>query len=390
MATKLADIPRGPGANQTCPKCQSPDYSPDSWCTSCGYYARFGTYIEVDPDYEQYHNGRYVGPEETDPANPWGSFFASTPDWAWLLGTVPILVTIAGFALRFLTAAGSAHRIVLVVGMVVVGVVCLVTAHTVAGVRNARRTRDFSLMDILLCPIRLWIDTCRDLPNTLSHAAFGLAGLTAVVIAHVVVGVPYLTMFDTSAPPRERNYGNPAQIVADAARCGEIQAESLEEALDSLSDEETPGSTDEEEEVKSLTLEQALAEVFSNEDESIYEEVPPLEGDESEEEDPEAEVVALRVKAIVIGYDASDNRVQSLIIAISSASGWRVPATSVDVPADAAEGLLQRFATVHRAEPFVASDHSATWIEPIFHCSVEGQFDKEQDAFHSVTLLKMH
>jgi hypothetical protein len=388
MATQLADLPRGPDANPTCPKCQNSDYAPDSWCNSCGYYARFGTTVEVDPDYEQYRNGRYVGSEETAPANPWVSFFAATPAWAWLLGAVPILVTIAGFALRLLTASGSAQRIVLVVLMVVVGIVSLVAAHMVAGIRNSRRTRDFSLTDILLCPIRLWIDTCRDLPQTLTHAAFGIAGLTAVLVAHVVVGVPYLTMFDTSAPPPERSYSNPAQIVAGAARCGETRADSLEEALDDLADEDTPSSAAEEE-IKSLTLEQALAEVLGDEKESLYEEVPPLDADAAEK-DAEPAVVTLRVKAIIIGYHAGNDRVQSLIVAVSSASGWRVPTMPVVVPTDAAEGLFPRLATVHRDEPFVTSNHAATWIEPVFHCSIQSQFDKEKDTFQSVKLLKIH
>jgi hypothetical protein len=100
--------------------------------------------------------------------------------------------------------------------------------------------------------------------------------------------------------------------------------------------------------------------------------------------------VTLKLKANIIGYNEQGGQVTSLIVAVSSASGWRVPAMSVPVPSDAAVGLLQRLERINRAEPFVANHHSATWVEPVFRCSIQAEFEEQQERFESIALLKVH
>jgi hypothetical protein len=386
MATRLADPLPGADSNQMCPKCGAVGYT--SWCNKCGYYAVAGKSVDVDSEFECYDRQRYVAAEKPAASNTWAAVIAATPTWFWKLATVPVAVTVVAVLIRCLTAPGSALRVVAVVGMVVVGVCTFAAAHVAAGIRNMRRMSDFSFLDTFTCPVRLWLDLFRDLPKTFNYAALGLGGLWAFIIAHLIVGVPYLTLADFSAPPKKRyrDNGSGAAAMCAGGAATEVECESLDEALEELAGGDEAEA--DEEEPEAMTLEEALAEVFGD-DESNSQDAASQESGEPEEE-TSAEAVTLRLRATSIGYSANQGRVSSLVVAVSSASGWRVPPMSVAVPIEAAGGLSRRFETIHRAEPFVENGQSATWVEPIVRCSIEAEYVKAEDRFTSVTLLKVH
>lgn len=209
-----------------CEKCGAPIASTGSFiCRHCGWYASIGSYVEIDKQWEVESDPEMAGEVLPEPEEEF-----QMPDWAWItIGCVGTVVA-ESIAARLLTEAESLERTAwsvtqLFVGLGVVGIV-----HFVAFVLLMRDDSEASLLDFALRPLKIWICRFHELPKAQWLTHLLASGLTAVVMATLVIGgIPYERLLDwgTKAPVKKDLMG----AIASQAQKLEGDDESLEEAV---------------------------------------------------------------------------------------------------------------------------------------------------------------
>ena len=371
----------GVSSGNSCSKCGSDRDPASPVCASCGFYAKLNTFVEVDEMDQFYAKGQFERPQEENASqNEYVRAFQSVPAWAWKLFGVVAFVSMVCMAFNIVVPFGSPLRIVGAVGLVFFGSVIAAAAHAIAGIQVAREEMEVGGWDIVISPFRIWRHVLMRLPKLFKCTAFGVGGAWAVIMAHVIIGVPYWQLMTAGEPPKKKKKAMP-EVIAGMAGAAESAEMSMEEAMEGLAGD---GEGKEAEKDKpALTLQEAMRQVW----EGAFADGEP---GEISEEDAEKLNKPRRVKlrALAIGVKTNEEGdVMSLIVAVKSEGQWRVAgAVSNGLTPEWADSLKSQIKNIRRDKPFIPSNLNATWIEPIIYCNVEADYTPADDKFEKFSL----
>src|ERR1043165_7651950 len=112
-----------------CEKCEAPLASGVvSICRRCGWDARLGTFVEIDPDWETEMEPAADAAQAPQPTSV-GDWIRSVPRWAWLIGASVLLVIVESIAARCATPAGSGARTTWSLIQLAIGVLGVTSGH---------------------------------------------------------------------------------------------------------------------------------------------------------------------------------------------------------------------------------------------------------------------
>jgi hypothetical protein len=358
----------------------------NGWCRFCGYYGILGRCVDVADWEQEFVNGEYVSEEEAADEHPWLVAIKAVPPWAWIQLGVLAVIALLMVLVHLCTVTGSAYHILAAVGLLACGLFTTLGTHIYAGIRNMREDPDFSPLDVAIHPIRMWFSVFVQLPETTRPVTFLWAGLWTLILVHTVVGVPYVQMIDLSAPAKRPQLGvTPGDIASAAASASTGKAMTLDEALGELTDQ--AGGVLPEDETEAPTLKEALGQVFDDLRNGIENGGPP-----QSEEEAKPEFVKKELKAVIIGYTTAvdSDDIQSIVLAVRSNGKWRVAGTiSSGFTAEVLDELNSQLDSIRREQPFVASELSAKWVEPILRCRIEAEYSETADKFGTLAFLEL-
>jgi len=320
-----------------CEKCSAPMQSDTvAVCRRCGWYASLGQFVEVDPDWETY--GDEAEPSAPAPAPSHVEVWAKLlPAWAWvILGTVAA-VTLESIAVRLLTDEGSAARTAWSVTQLAVGVFMFLGCHLLNFLMVVSDEPDCGAFDLVLRPFRVWTWTFRTLPKRLVVTDGAAAGLTAALMAIVVIGgLPYDRLWDWGfkQPPQQNLLG------AVASQIQEVEGRGADNLEDAVGDFAGKQNLDDDKQGKTPSP-------------------PPLKP-------------RLEVDCVILGYRVdSEGRLLGLLLG-TARKDKLVYACTVSPKADSKEtqDLVEVLSQIRTDRPYVPSQASALWVKPIYACRV--------------------
>ena len=187
---KSSEPPVDPGAD-ICAKCATPRDPKIGWCSRCGFYPMIGTYVEVDP-WQEDGAVAAVAKQTEEPFK-----LSDIPLWAvGLAGGVAALIAMS-VGVRLLTPAGSSLRTAWALSQLATGVLTCFVGTLGCYLFAIMDDDSLGLLDMLLRPIRVWMPSLRDLPNSFRRVSAGLWGFTAALLALVVIdGIPYHKLWE--------------------------------------------------------------------------------------------------------------------------------------------------------------------------------------------------
>lgn len=318
-----------------CEKCDAPIKSDAvSVCRSCGWYARLGTYLEVDPDWETEDDTEEQGEQKPAPSllEVWRTLL---PPWAWvIIGTV-LLVVAESAIVRLTTTAGSGFRTAWSLTQLIVGLLTFFGCHVFFYLLLAADDADVGLLDIILRPLKIWNRILRELPAKLWAVDTAAAGLTAVVMSIVLIGgLPYHRLLDWGIePPKEKEDLRGAVM-------SQIQSMSDEGGADSLED--------------------AVGELAGTQD--LTEEEPPPPPPKPREE----------TECVILGYRTNKEGLLHTLLLGTAYKGKLIYAGTINPPLNEEEqiALAQLLSTATIDGPVLPLQTEAIWVEPKYACLV--------------------
>ena len=178
--TKVADSNPAnidaPVAGETCPKCHTTaSWGSSSWCPECGYYPGITEGISEVVE---------VPTEETAPVEEpplleeWVIYSIAGPTTLFVFGI---------FAKWVFTYYGGPRGIISLI-LLLSGLAAFVYAHLRSTLATMQEKPDTTPFDTVANPIEMWRTTIRGLPETGGRISLGVSGLTAVVVALLVIG----------------------------------------------------------------------------------------------------------------------------------------------------------------------------------------------------------
>jgi hypothetical protein len=307
-----------------CPKCgvaRNPDYA---MCRSCGFYERLNTFVEVDAD----------DPDEIISSADPGGF--KMPSWGWILIGIQVFILLESLFVMLNVPNMHIVRIVWSLAQLTLGFIAVLTAHGRATFMSIMADAETDIGDFLVRPIKLWGIVLAEMPKNFIWVAMGTSGLMAMLMSIVVIrSIPYNKLFETDAPPPKAP--SLAKAIADQAK-------------DMASD---------------MSMEEAMNEFAGN-----------ALGDE-EEIDPLRE----KVQGVIVGYYAPDKdnaTVSSVIVATAVKKKLQILGTfSAGLDEEQKTQLAEEFRSIRRPTPFVDTNLSAKWIQPVFLCEVSYKKNKK-------------
>ena len=235
------------GEMTRCPQCHSTEpWGEASWCPECGYYPAFGKPIEAS---------HAIGKCQEHPVDHW---WEAVPAWVWPLAVGSVAILLVSVAGRI--ALYNRPVVIAVWGGVqmIVGYGIFLIAHF--GSFMAASAKDTSLgpFDMLMRPKEIWRYTISKLPATSRRVYCGAWGLTAAMVASVLLGgINFSITEEEWVEPRTDK--SVVGAVSDAAKKqakknGEM---TMNEAFEQLADDETDQSELELAKIKPETMERA-------------------------------------------------------------------------------------------------------------------------------------
>jgi len=320
-----------------CEKCSAPMKSDTvAVCHRCGWYASLGQFLEVDQDWEAY--GDDADPSAAAPAPSHLEVWAKLlPPWAWvILGTVAA-ITLVSVAVRLLTADGSTTRTAWSVTQLAIGISVFFGCHLFNFLMVVSDDPDCGMLDLILRPLRVWLRTIRKLPKRLVVTDGAVAGMSAALLAIVVIGgLPYDRLWDWGfkQPPKQNLLGAVASQIQKVEGRG---ADNLEDAVSDFAskqnlDSDTKGKT----------------------------------------RSPRPPKPQLDFDCVILGYRVdSEGRLVRLLLG-TAFKDKLVYACAVSPKADSKESqdLVNRLSEIRAERPYVPIQASAIWVKPIYACRV--------------------
>lgn len=193
------DVPSGSPewTGPRCEKCEAPIKSDVvTICRNCGWYPSLGIFVDLDPQWET----ALDEPASTTRQQPQSHvrvWINLIPRWGWIVIASAFVVILESVVARLVTPSDGTLRTAWSLTQLVVGIVTVIVCHTFNFMLLAADDVDVGLLDLLLKPLRLWTQTCRQLPKRLWFFNAAVCGLTAAIMAPLVIGgIPYERFWD--------------------------------------------------------------------------------------------------------------------------------------------------------------------------------------------------
>ncbi|MEZ5940210.1 MAG: hypothetical protein R3C18_02380 [Planctomycetaceae bacterium] len=195
---------RKPGPND-CPKCGAPEpFAKSSWCGSCGFYPQLNRCIDIESGL----------PEEEQQITAMQAF-ERMPAWLWTMLAGCLAILFYSIVLRILIPVidirgplGLMH--------VVGGLCTVIAAHVRAFVIALKSSEKVTLATLFVKPLETWQPVARLLPES-RKLFYALAwGATAFVVGLGVLNVHWDAIFHPT-PKQKKERFNPMKWVMKAA-----------------------------------------------------------------------------------------------------------------------------------------------------------------------------
>lgn len=337
-AIDLAATWNGP----SCEKCSAPMKSDTvAICRRCGWYARLGQFVEVDPDWESYC-------DETDQPAPKPApshaevWINLLPVWAWIMIATSAAVVIESVFARIVTDYGSSLRTTWSITQLAVGVIAFVSCHFFNFLSAIADDADTGAFDFIARPWKLWLKAFKHLPTRLWVTNTAAAGLTAAVMSPLVIGgLPYERLWDWGIEkPTENNLMG--AVMSQVQKVEGTDADNMEDAVTGFAGQ-----------------------------------AGDLEGKDGQPAPPPKP--RHKADCVILGYRVgAGGRLQSLILG-STYRDKLVYACSVmpQVSDEEAAGLLRMLADTKSSQPYLSMQIDAQWVVPKYSCRVTYESKQE-------------
>jgi hypothetical protein len=348
-----------------CPNCGFANYSSASWCKSCGYYALMGRCIELEDWERESTNG------EQEVAEKPKAVWCSVPIWAWQFAAVFVAVTAISLAGRYYTVADTTPRVTWAVAQLALGLIAFLVAHVWIAKTVLGDDASVGILDVIASPLRVWIGACADFDRLSRWMALGIGGIWSVVLAHVLLGIPYGSLFTHEEPPlREEQTGGAGGERKGVGGAAGGKQKSMEQAMNEFGERSgAKGMAKKANEKKAKPRGQ------------------PVKANEKEEDKPEIRDLDCLIVGYMPGKDGT-NLIEALVLAVKREGEWKVVGTvSEGLTPEIQRDLSIAAQPLHRQQPIVKSEYSAIWLEPVLHCLVEAEFQPKQDIPSSITMI---
>ena len=180
-----------------CEKCDAPMKSDAvAICRSCGWYARLGAFVEVDARWETTYSTEVEAAPATRPSHL-KVWFNMLPRWSWVMIGTLLAIMIESIVARLVAPAGSGLRTTWSLSQLAAGIIAFLCAHVFNFVALSADDADFGVLDLLLKPVKLWIQAARELPKRFWVANSAASGFMAALMSVLVIGgIPYERFWD--------------------------------------------------------------------------------------------------------------------------------------------------------------------------------------------------
>lgn len=320
-----------------CEKCEAPIKSDTvTICRRCGWYPSLGRFVEIDQEWESYHDEPEAPAAKAAPSHleVWAKLL---PPWAWvILGTMAAVVA-GSIVVRLVTPAGSSIRTSWSLAQLVIGFMAFAGMHVLNFLFAVSDDADTGALDLILRPIKLWLKAFRNLPTRLWVANTAAAALTASTMSVVVIGgLPYERLWDWGfkQPPKQNLLG---AIAEQAKKVKGSGADNLEDAVADFANSQN------------------------------------LEEQNGEPKTPPAPQKILKdVDCVILGYrDDGKDRLTGLVLGTAHKGKLVFAAVVTPKPNDKeSQELLQRLQSIRSSHPFLATSIQAQWVQPQIACRV--------------------
>ena len=215
-----------------CDKCASPLRSDGvAICRSCGWYASLGTFVEMDPNWDDATGGdnKAAAAPQKSHLRVW---FDLIPWWGWVIAGSVLLVIIESVVARFVTGYGTQLRTTWSLTQLAIGAFAAIVCHFANFLVQVADDPDVGLFDVVLKPVKLWLNTFRLLPSRLWIVDAAASGMTAAMMSIVVIGgLPYERLWDWGfTPPAKQELMG--AVMDRVKQLKEEGADNLEDAID--------------------------------------------------------------------------------------------------------------------------------------------------------------
>jgi hypothetical protein len=318
-----------------CEKCGAPiKFRVMPVCRKCGWYARLGTYIEVDPswDAQPEEDAKRTANTILSQLRVWLTLL---PRWAWIIIASVAVVIVESVAARLITASNSHLRMIWSLTQLATGALVFAGFYVFNFLTVAADDADMGVLDLILRPFKTWMCTLRGLPARLWVVDSAACGLTAAVMSIVVIGgIPYHVLWDWGfkEPPKQNLIG---AVMSRMQKSEDKGADNLEDAVGDFA--------------------------ASQDLDSKKPEPKPVPQKQRE-----------RADCVILGYlDDGKGRIATLVLATSH-RGKLVYAGQVapQVTDDEMAELARKLSSVKTTRPFLAIRTTAIWVTPKFTCRV--------------------
>jgi hypothetical protein len=340
-----------------CPNCSAASYSPATWCKSCGFYALLGRCIELD-DWDR--DGTEIE-TRSEPTATW----LKIPAWAWQLSAS--IVSVAGLTLagRYFTPEDSSPRVTWSLCQVFGGLTAFLAAHFRVAQVALSQDKSLQLSDVIMTPVKVWITACLDFQRLSHWVAVGLAGIWATVLAHLLLGVPYNSLFTHEEAPKKEEVKKAAPAVAKVAGSGK----------------------------KNMTMEEAMKE-FGDKSGANSMKGDGAAASLKNANDPEKDKPAIhKLDCLIVGYQPGGEGggpIAGLVVAVKADGKWKVVGMVTNgLTPEIQRELSAAVKSLHREQPFVECTYSANWLEPILRCRVEAEIPPGQTEPQNLKFIEL-
>lgn len=320
-----------------CEKCEAPIKSDTvTICRRCGWYPSLGRFVEIDQEWESYHDDPEPPEAKAAPSHleVWAKLL---PRWAWLiLGTMAGVVALS-IVVRLVTPNGSSIRTGWSLSQLVIGFLAFAGMHVLNFLFAVGDDAETGALDLILRPLKLWIKAFRNMPARLWVANTAAAGLTASTMSIVVIGgLPYERLWDWGfkQPPKQNLLGAIAEQAKKAKGDG---ADNLEDAVADFANSQ-------------------------NLDEQNGQPKTP----------PAPQKILREVDCVILGYrDDGKSRLTGLVLGTAHRGKLVFAAVVTPKPDDKeSQDLLEELQSIRTGYPVLSSQMQAEWVQPVFACRV--------------------
>jgi len=317
-----------------CEKCHAPIKTKlVEVCRSCGWYARLGTYLEVDPDWETGDEfNQTPPPPQPSHVEVWMNLL---PKWAWVIIATVSLVVAESIVVRLVTPDDSWIRTTWSFAQLLAGALTFFVCHIFSFLVQAADDADMTMQELIIRPLKVWKGIFRELPTRLWLVNTAAAGITAAVMSVAVIGgLNYERLLDWGfEQPKQQNLVG--AMVSQMQKAAKEKRGNLEDSARDFAGSQDLDKTPEK---------QAPA--------------PPPKP-------------RLETDCVILGYRASkDGHIHTLLL--GTARGKQLVFAGAIQPPDDQEfaELASQLVAAKTPYPFLQLQTEATWVKPKFTCSV--------------------